>query len=92
VTFEEAFGEAVRDHRDVNGMSQEDLAVACGRHRTYVSLIERGRNSPSLRTIDVMAGALGVLPYDLVAYADALRKGRTPWSPDSFEPCPTCGT
>jgi transcriptional regulator with XRE-family HTH domain len=47
-------------------MSQETLSFAAGRHRTYVSLLERGRNSPSLDTLWALAQALGVSPTDLV--------------------------
>lgn len=47
-------------------MSQEELSFACGRHRTYVSLIERGRNSPSIQTLWMLAEALDVEPDEMV--------------------------
>ena len=53
-----AFGEVVRGLRTERGLSQEALSFACGRHRTYISLLERGHNSPSLDTLWVIAEAL----------------------------------
>lgn len=63
---EETFGEVLREFRLERGLSQEELALASDRHRTYISLLERGENSPSLRTIVQLAEALGVRPSDLV--------------------------
>ena len=64
--LEAAFGQVVRQLREAKGMSQEELSFACGRHRTYISLIERGKNSPSMRTLWMLAEALGVRPDELV--------------------------
>jgi transcriptional regulator with XRE-family HTH domain len=61
-----AFGQVIRDLRTKAGMSQEALSFACGRHRTYVSLIERGKNSPSINTLWVLADALGVAPSAVI--------------------------
>jgi transcriptional regulator with XRE-family HTH domain len=61
-----AFGEVIRELRVKAGLSQEGLSLACGRHRTYVSLIERGRNAPSITTLWVMAEALGVHPSEII--------------------------
>lgn len=65
-TLSTAFGEVLRELRGERGMSQEELSFACGRHRTYVSLLERGRNSPSLNTLWMLAEALEVPPTELV--------------------------
>lgn len=72
MTPEQAFGQVVRELRQQRGLSQEALSFACGRHRTYVSLIERGKNSPSLKTLWLIAGALQVSPTDLVRNAERL--------------------
>lgn len=64
--LDEALGEVLREIRLHKGMSQEDLALACDRHRTYVSLLERGKNSPSVRTLFMMAQALEVAPSALL--------------------------
>jgi len=63
---EEQFGEVLREIRLERGLSQEDLALASDRHRTYISLLERGEASPSLRTIARLAEALGVKPSEIL--------------------------
>jgi len=64
------FGEAVRARRIALGLSQETLATRCGLHRTYISEIERGTKSPSLKTISSLSVELGVRPSELVAQAE----------------------
>ncbi len=56
----ERFGDAVRDRREVLGMTQEDLAEKAGIHRTYVSDIERGSRNVSLINIERLAIALTI--------------------------------
>jgi transcriptional regulator with XRE-family HTH domain len=53
------FGAAVRQHRTLVRLSQEDLAHRAGLDRTYVSGIERGSRNPSLRILQRVAEALG---------------------------------
>ena len=60
------FGRVVREFRMKAGLSQEALSFACGRHRTYVSLIERGKNAPSILTLWALAEALGVAPSKII--------------------------
>lgn len=60
------FGEVIRELRLERGLSQEDLSFATGRHRTYVSLIERGRSSPTIRTLWLLAEALEVRPSEII--------------------------
>jgi transcriptional regulator with XRE-family HTH domain len=64
------FGEALRELRGQAGMSQEQLAEASDLTRNYVSELELGQKSPSLRTIAKMAKALGTRPHELVKAAD----------------------
>lgn len=54
------FGETVKRVRRERGISQEALADQCGLHRTQISLLERGRRSPRLPTLIVIARELGV--------------------------------
>lgn len=54
------FGERVRQLREKNGWSQEDLAERSGLHRTYVSGVERGVRNPTLEVISRLAAALEV--------------------------------
>ena len=56
----ERFGDAVRDRREVLGMTQEDLAEKAGIHRTYVSDIERGSRNVSLINMERLAVALAI--------------------------------
>ncbi|MBY5826307.1 MULTISPECIES: helix-turn-helix domain-containing protein [Rhizobium] len=54
------YGAAVRQHRLLVRLSQEELAERAGLDRTYVSGIERGRRNPSLRNLQNISDALGV--------------------------------
>jgi transcriptional regulator with XRE-family HTH domain len=55
-----SFAEALRELRLNKGLSQEELADQAGLHRTYISQIERGIKSPSLRSLEQIARALDV--------------------------------
>lgn len=66
-----AFGQAIRDARRRQGVSQEGLALMCGLDRTYVSGIERGVRNPSLKNILKLADALNTSPSRLFAAAGA---------------------
>jgi len=71
-----AFGSVIRELRQDQGLSQEALSFAAGRHRTYVSLLERGRNSPSLATLWSLAVALKVPPSEIVFRVERQLKKR----------------
>jgi len=62
-------------------MSQEALALEADLQRHYISLLEHGVNSPSLKTIFKLAAALDVSPDNLMALvvSEAATK-RTPKS------------
>lgn len=66
----EAFGMALRKLRKSSGLSQEELALEAGIQRNFVSLIELGRNQPSITTIFKLADALSIRPSKLVQLAD----------------------
>lgn len=72
--LEKLFGRAIRELRQKRGFSQEKLAFDSGLHRTYVSLIERGVKSPSLRTIFQISRALKVKPSILLSKVERGRK------------------
>ena len=63
----QGFGEVLVEFRKRAGTNQEALAHECGLDRTYISLLERGRRQPSLKTLFAIAKALGVCPSELVA-------------------------
>jgi transcriptional regulator with XRE-family HTH domain len=58
--IEKAFGEIVRRRRQELGISQEKFAELSSLHRTYISQIERGLKSPSLKAMTSIAVALNV--------------------------------
>lgn len=59
------FARRVRQLREAAGLTQEAFATKAGLHRTHVSLIERGRRSVRLETIQLISVALGVQPEAL---------------------------
>jgi transcriptional regulator with XRE-family HTH domain len=69
---EKAFGQAMREIRKSKGVSQERLALDSGLDRTYVSLIERGINSPTIRAVVKMAAVLKVPPSRIVRRMEEL--------------------
>jgi len=60
VSAEALFGEALREIRKERGISQETLALESGYHPTYISQLERGKKSPSLRTMIRLATILRI--------------------------------
>ncbi len=66
MTLEEAFGKVLKEIRQGHSLSQEELGFESGYHRTYISLLERGRKSPSLTTVFQLAAALGVSPSEIL--------------------------
>jgi transcriptional regulator with XRE-family HTH domain len=60
------FGEAVRKHRRVIGLSQEKLAELADLHRTYIADIERCTRNIGLINITRLAEALRICPGKLL--------------------------
>ena len=58
--FLKALAQVVREHRELIGMSQEDLASEAKLHRTYVSDIERGVRNFSVKTLNRIARSFEV--------------------------------
>ena len=54
------FGRNLRCVRKQVGISQEEVGVRSGLHRTEVGLLERGARVPRIDTLVKLAGALGV--------------------------------
>jgi len=57
---------AIRMLRQRHGMSQRQLALRMGVPRTYVSKIENEKATPTLSSLERLAGALEVSVYELL--------------------------
>ena len=64
-----AFGRALRNARQVAGLSQEKLAERGDFDRTYPSLLERGLRTPTFAVIICLAEALDADPVQLFSTA-----------------------
>ena len=62
----EALGRIVRQERKKLGLSQEELAEACGLHRNFVGYIERAEKSATIGTLFKLATGLDTTPSQLV--------------------------
>ena len=74
---EVAFGLVLRELRLQCQLSQERLAFAADLQRNYISLLERGINAASLRTLFKLAPVLDVTVSDLMARTEAKLQSST---------------
>jgi len=74
-----ALGKVLRSLRISREMSQEDLSEVSGYSRNFLSLLERGQKSPSLRTLFDLSDALKAEAADIVIEVERMshRKGKT---------------
>lgn len=63
-------GRALASARIAAKLSQEQLAHQAGLHPTYISQVERGRKSPTIRAFAAIASALGMRPSALLHLAE----------------------
>jgi transcriptional regulator with XRE-family HTH domain len=63
------YGRAIRICRAARGLSQKDMALKAGIKPSYVSLIEAGKRSPSLTTIEKIGKSLDVPTHLLMMLA-----------------------
>jgi len=80
---EEAFGKALQRARKQRKMSQELLGFESGYHRTYISMLERAKMNPSLRTMLSIAAALNMPAAQLVQQVEQLLG--SPWRRESAQ-------
>jgi transcriptional regulator with XRE-family HTH domain len=74
---EEAFGIVLRELRTKCGLSQESLAHEAGLERNYISLLELGRNSASIKTIFKLTPVLEVTASEFMKKVETkLRKAQ----------------
>ena len=60
------FGRNLRAARQRAALSQEALAEHAGLHPTYIGLVERGQRNISLVSVERLAKALAVAPWELL--------------------------
>jgi transcriptional regulator with XRE-family HTH domain len=70
-----AFARVLITLREERRITQEALAFESGYHPKYISLLERGKNSPSLTAILEIAKALDITGADLVRRVENLLPG-----------------
>lgn len=58
--------ENIKKHRISQNLSQEKLSEIAGVSTDYISLIERGKRTPSIKRLCLIANALGIEPYKLL--------------------------
>lgn len=74
-SLKQQFGRNLRKLRVVRELTQERLAEAAGISVDFLSLIERGRNSPSFETLEALSQALKLCVMDLFDFGQ--QPGRT---------------
>ena len=67
-----AFGKVLRAFRDRKGISQEDLAEVAGLDRSFVSLVERGIQTPNVVVLLKISEVLGVSASALIAEVEQI--------------------
>jgi transcriptional regulator with XRE-family HTH domain len=76
LTIEEAFGDAIRDLRKANRISQETLAEVSNLDRSFISLLECGHKQPSLVTIFQLAKAFNLSASNILSLVEEKIKNR----------------
>lgn len=61
-----SIGIVLRQLRTKAKLSQEDLALEANLQRNYVSLIELGKNNPTINVIFKLSVALNIKPSNLI--------------------------
>ena len=70
-----AFARVLTTLREERRITQEALAFDSGYHPKYISLLERGKYSPSLTAILEISRALNITGADLVRRVESLLPG-----------------
>lgn len=80
IIIKQIIGKTVKAVRIKRGLTQEDLAHECNVDRSYISMIEVGRNEPSVTKIFELCNGLKIKPSDFFKlveneYAKLQKKG-----------------
>lgn len=68
------FGKIIRELRNENKISQEELGFRSNLHRTYIGMIERGEKNITLENIDKIAQGLDVSMKSIFEKLNKLHK------------------
>jgi len=68
--LKKAFGSVIKELREELGLSQQELADYSEVDRTYISLLERGLNYPSLKVVYKLSEILKTKPNKLIERVD----------------------
>lgn len=68
--FEAVLGRVIAERRKSAGLTQEALAFRCKLHPTYISQLERGLKSPTIRVLRAIAEAVGTTASALLRDAE----------------------
>jgi transcriptional regulator with XRE-family HTH domain len=71
------FGDRLRKIRAEMGKTQEEFAEMAGMSVDFLSLIERGRNAPSFKKLELMIEGLDVSAAYLFTFEDSPSRKRT---------------
>ncbi|HAW7907177.1 TPA: helix-turn-helix transcriptional regulator [Escherichia coli] len=66
MAIKEILAENVREYRNTNNLSQEQLAEISGLHRTYIGSVERKERNVTLSTLIFLSKAMNVSVPDLL--------------------------
>jgi transcriptional regulator with XRE-family HTH domain len=72
-------GRNLRAYREAQGLSQEAFADVLEVHRTYMGGIERGERNLTLKSLERIAGRIGLDPMMLLGHSSG--KGETATDP-----------
>jgi ribosome-binding protein aMBF1 (putative translation factor) len=61
-----AFGARIREVRIIKGLSQDELALRSGLHRTFIGRLERGETNMTAKTLYRIALGLDILMAELL--------------------------
>ncbi len=62
-------GEAIRIVRSRKGLRQRELAERLGLNQSFLSLVEKGKRQPTLKTVEKIARAMTVPPQLILLLA-----------------------
>jgi transcriptional regulator with XRE-family HTH domain len=66
-------GAQLRKAREAAGLTQEDVSFRAGVHRTYVSLLERDKKSPTIDVLFRLCDAIDIRASDLIRRVEEAR-------------------